>query len=62
MINLQNVHPFTIMLQGRWSSEAFLMCVDSHIQQFSTGLSNYIIQEDFFTIPEVDQFDRGEKS
>jgi hypothetical protein len=62
MVYLQRVHPFTIMLQGRWSSEAFLLYVRSQVQQFSTGLSNSMVQEDFFTITEVDRFDLCETS
>ena len=52
LLYLQRVHPFTIMLQGRWSSEAFLLYVRRQVQQFSTGLSASMTQENFFTIPE----------
>ena len=50
---LRNVHPSTIMLQGRWSSDAFLLYVRPQVQQFSTGLSSKMVQGNFFTIPEV---------
>ena len=43
---------YTIMLQGRWSSDAFLLYIRQQVQQFSTGLSSSMIQkEEFFTVP-----------
>jgi hypothetical protein len=44
---------YTIMLLGRWSSDAFLHYICCQVQQFSSGISaRMIISEDFFTIPE----------
>jgi hypothetical protein len=41
------------MLLGRWSSNAFLHYIHQQVQQFSSGISAWmIISEDFFTIPE----------
>ena len=52
MLKLKGHHPSTIMLQGRWSSDAFMKYIRPQIQQFSTGLSSVMVEDDFFTIPE----------
>ena len=45
---------FTIMLLGRWSSDAFLRYIRRQVQQFSKGVSNKMVENpDFFTIPEI---------
>ena len=50
---LADVPVYTIMLLGRWSSDAFLRYIRRQVQQFSRGISaRMIISEDFFTIPE----------
>jgi hypothetical protein len=50
---LADVPVYTIMLLGRWSSDAFLRYIRRQVQQFSSGISaQMIISEDFFTIPE----------
>ena len=54
MLKLKGQHPSTIMLQGRWSSDSFMKYIRSQIQQFSTGLSSAMVEDDFFTIPETD--------
>ncbi len=42
---------FTIMLLGRWSSDAFLRYIRKQVKEFSRGISNRMIQnETFFTI------------
>ena len=49
---------FVIMLQGRWSSDAFLRYIRKQVKQFSKGISTRMIQnEEFFTIPTVSRFD-----
>jgi hypothetical protein len=49
---LAGVPVFTIMLLGRWSSDAFLCYIRKQVKEFSRGVSNKIIQnESFFTIP-----------
>jgi hypothetical protein len=49
---LAGVPVFTIMLLGRWSSDAFLRYIRKQVKEFSTGISQKMIHhEDFFTIP-----------
>lgn len=49
---------FVIMLQGRWSSDAFLRYIRKQVKQFSAGLSTKMIRhEHFYTIPSADRFD-----
>ena len=44
----------TIMLLGRWSSDAFLLYIRRQVQEFSKGVSaDMVNQEDFFTIPDL---------
>jgi hypothetical protein len=48
---LGGVPVFTIMLLGRWSSEAFLRYIRKQVQEFSAGVSQKMItNEQFFTI------------
>ena len=54
MLYLQHIHPLTIMLMGRWSSDAFLLYIRPQVQQFSSGLSAKMVENDFFTVPMVD--------
>jgi hypothetical protein len=50
---LAGVPIYTIMLIGRWSSDAFLRYIRRQVQEFSAGVSRrMILSEDFFTIPE----------
>ena len=45
----------TIMLLGRWSSDAFLLYVRRQVQEFSAGVSaDMVSNETFFTIPDLD--------
>jgi hypothetical protein len=49
---LAGVPVFTIMLLGRWSSDAFLRYIRKQVKEFSAGISQkMILHEDFFTIP-----------
>jgi hypothetical protein len=42
---------FTIMLMGRWSSNAFLRYIRKQVKEFSHGVSSKMIRnENFFTI------------
>ena len=44
----------TIMLIGRWSSDAFLLYIRRQVQEFSAGVSaDMVSQEQFFTIPDI---------
>jgi hypothetical protein len=50
---LADVPVYTIMLVGRWSSDAFLQYIHKQVQEFSVGISNrMIVSPDFFTIPD----------
>jgi hypothetical protein len=50
---LAGIPVYTIMLIGRWSSDAFLCYIRRQVQEFSAGVSKrMILSEDFFTIPE----------
>ena len=45
---------FTIMLIGRWRSYSFLRYIRKQIQQFYSGISSHMIQQEhFFTIPRL---------
>eukprot|EP00978_Attheya_sp_CCMP212_P028823 scaffold100578_cov46-Attheya_sp.AAC.1 len=51
---LAGVPVFTIMLIGRWSSDAFLRYVRRQVQEFSSGVSRkMILAPDYFTIPDA---------
>jgi len=55
---LMAVPVFTIMLIGRWSSDAFLRYIRRQVKEFSTGVSTKMIaHEAFFTIPEISSED-----
>lgn len=48
---LAGVPVFTIMLLGRWSSDAFLRYIRKQVQEFSKGISQKMIEnERFFTL------------
>ena len=50
---LAGVPVFTIMLIGRWSSDAFLRYIRRQVQEFSSGVSSkMILSSDYFTIPD----------
>ena len=50
---LADVSPLTIMMIGRWRSDAFLLYIRKQVQKFSEGLSDRMLQtEDFFTTPD----------
>jgi len=49
---LSHVPVCTIMLLGRWSSDAFLRYIRKQVKEFSRGISAKMIQnEHFFTVP-----------
>lgn len=49
---LNNVPTYTIMLVGRWSSDAFLRYIRRQVQEFSSGVSVKMIQtKSFFSVP-----------
>ena len=49
---LAGVPVFTIMLIGRWSSDAFLLYIRSQVQSFSSGIAQRMLTTPgFFTIP-----------
>jgi hypothetical protein len=49
---LAGVPVFTIMLLGRWSSDAFLRYIRKQVKEFSTGISQkMLLNENFYTVP-----------
>jgi hypothetical protein len=55
---LAGVPVFTIMLLGRWSSDAFLLYIHKQVQEFSKGISQQMItNEYFFNIPSTSKED-----
>jgi hypothetical protein len=51
---LASVPVYTIMLIGRWSSDALLRYIRRQVQEFSSGVAaRMIISSDYFTIPDV---------
>ena len=49
------VPTYTIMLQGRWCSDAFLRYIRKQVKEFSKGVSEAMISNEsfaFFTIPD----------
>ena len=46
---LQGAQVYTIMLQERWSSDAFLLYIRRQVQQFSEGLSNGMVKKESFS-------------
>ncbi len=55
---LAGIPVYTIMLIGRWSSDAFLLYIRKQVQEFSRNISNKMISnENFFTIPEASRED-----
>lgn len=51
---LVGVPVFTIMLIGRWSSDAFLRYIRRQVQEFSAGVAaKMLLAPTFFTVPET---------
>lgn len=49
---LTGIPTYTIMLVGRWSSDAFLLYIRKQVQEFTRGVSNHMINtSSFYTIP-----------
>jgi hypothetical protein len=49
---LSGVPVFTIMLLGRWSSDAFLRYICKQVKEFSSAINSKMVKkDDFFTIP-----------
>ena len=52
---LNNIKTYTIMLQGRWCSDAFLRYIRKQVKEFSEGVSEKMVSNEtysFFTIPD----------
>jgi hypothetical protein len=45
---LAGVPVSTIMLLGRWSSDAFICYIQKQVKEFSKGVSGKMIQKEFF--------------
>jgi hypothetical protein len=57
---LAGVPVFTIMLIGRWSSDAFLRYIRRQVLQFSAGVATRMVSatsQNFFTLPDFDPED-----
>ena len=53
-----NKYPtFQIMLLGRWSSDAFLKYIRRQVLEFSSGISESMVQKECYTVPEVEYVD-----
>ena len=51
---LDEVPVYTIMLIGRWSSDAFLKYIRKQVEQFSHNVSRRMIKNQFFThVPDL---------
>ena len=50
---LQNESVYTIMLQGRWKSDSFLLYIRKQVLEFGKNLSHKIAhaKEEFYTVP-----------
>jgi hypothetical protein len=60
---LTGVPAFTIMLLGRWASDAFLRYIRKQVKEFSSGISEkMIMNENFSTITKNSSTDRERKS
>ena len=56
-----NKYPtYQIMLLGRWSSDAFLKYIRRQILEFSKGISDSMVQMEFYTVPEVEYVDQND--
>jgi hypothetical protein len=50
---LNGIPTYTIMILGRWSSDAFLLYIRKQVQEFSRGVSTRMINtSSFYTIPD----------
>ena len=48
----------TIILIGRWCSDAFLLYIRRQVQEFSQGVTaDMVSEENFYTIPDLDETD-----
>ena len=53
LMYLNSVPVFTIMLVGRWSSEAFLLYIQKQVISFTAGISDrMLLGEEYYTIPD----------
>ena len=52
---LAKIPTYTIMLLGRWSSDAFLRYLRRQVLEFSRGLSEVMNENEFYTIPEIER-------
>ena len=52
MMYLATEPTYTIMLFGRWSSDAFLAYIEKQIKEFGKGVSSRMLQhETFYNVP-----------
>ena len=52
MMYLAREQVYTIMLVGRWSSDAFLAYIEKQVKEFTKGVSSRMLQSDtFYNVP-----------
>ena len=52
MMYLTKEQVYTIMLTGRWSSDAFLAYIEKQVKEFTKGVSSRMLLKDtFFNVP-----------
>ena len=53
MLYLTQARTATIMEIGRWASDAFLPYIRKQVLEFSRGLTEQMIKNDFYTLPDI---------
>lgn len=53
MLYLTKARTATIMEIGRWASDAFLLYIRKQVLEFSRGLTEQMIKNDFYTLPDI---------
>ena len=54
LLYLAKVPVSTIMILGRWHSSSFLLYIRKQVLEFSAGLSDMMLEKDFYTLPEIE--------
>ena len=56
LLYLSKVPIYTIMLLGRWCSDAFLLYIRKQVLEFSAGITQSMLKHNFYTIPELEKY------
>ena len=63
MLYLQQVPPYTIMLIGRWRSDAFLSYIEKQCREFTKGMSSVMLKLDsFYHLPKIPPSDHQDNN